>query len=99
MCPTNRITARRPRCEQTYRLSFSDGEWHRVEDWLKLLAESALYRVCVLARSANRATKQKVGCSNVANDSTFPSYHSKLIAPAERAPLCREKLRLPTAHL
>ena len=25
-----------PRCEQTYRLGYSDTEWHRVKDWLKL---------------------------------------------------------------
>ena len=30
-----------PRCEQKYRLGYSEGEWHRVKDWLKL-AESAI---------------------------------------------------------
>lgn len=26
-----------PRCEQKYRLGYSEGEWHRVKDWLKLV--------------------------------------------------------------
>jgi len=29
------------RCEQTYRLGYSDDEWHRVKDWLKL-AQAAI---------------------------------------------------------
>jgi hypothetical protein len=29
------------RCEQAYRLGYSDTEWHRVKDWLKL-AETAI---------------------------------------------------------
>ena len=33
---TNEQTAKCPRCEQTYRLGYSDTEWHRVKDWLKL---------------------------------------------------------------
>jgi hypothetical protein len=32
-----------PKCEQTYRLGYSDGEWHRVKDWLKI-AETNLRR-------------------------------------------------------
>src|SRR5258708_36638337 len=35
---TNEQTVKRPRCEQTYRLGYSDSEWHRVKDWLKLAA-------------------------------------------------------------
>jgi len=38
---TNEQTVQCPRCEQTYRLSYSDNEWHRVKDWLKL-AETAI---------------------------------------------------------
>jgi hypothetical protein len=38
---TNEQTGKCPHCEQTYRLGHSDGEWHRVKDWLKL-AESAI---------------------------------------------------------
>jgi hypothetical protein len=34
---TNEVQAIQcPRCEQTYRLGYSDTEWHRVKDWLKL---------------------------------------------------------------
>jgi hypothetical protein len=32
-----------PQCGQSYRLSYSDSEWHRVKDWLKI-ADSALRR-------------------------------------------------------
>ena len=32
---TNEQTVRCPRCEQTYRLGYSDNEWHRVKDWFK----------------------------------------------------------------
>src|SRR5258708_15135060 len=35
---TNEQTVKCPRCEQTYRLGYSDSEWHRVKDWLKLAA-------------------------------------------------------------
>jgi hypothetical protein len=38
---TNEQTVRCPRCDETYRLGYSDGEWHRVKDWLKL-AETAI---------------------------------------------------------
>lgn len=38
---TNEQTVKCPRCEQTYRLGFSDDEWHRVKDWLKL-ADTAI---------------------------------------------------------
>ena len=38
---TNEQTVQCPRCEQTYRLGYSDTEWHRVKDWLKL-AETAI---------------------------------------------------------
>ena len=24
-----------PKCEQTYRLGYSDGEWHKLSAWLK----------------------------------------------------------------
>ncbi len=30
-----------PRCEQTYRLGYSDTEWHRVKDWLRI-AQTAI---------------------------------------------------------
>ena len=29
-----------PRCEQAYRLGYSDTEWHRVKDWLQLAAKA-----------------------------------------------------------
>ena len=38
---TNELAVKCPRCEQTYRLGYSDNEWHRVKDWLKL-AEGAI---------------------------------------------------------
>lgn len=28
------------RCERTYRLGYSDTEWHRVKDWLQLAAKA-----------------------------------------------------------
>ena len=34
--PANEQTVQCPRCEQTYRLGYSDSEWHRV----KVLAEA-----------------------------------------------------------
>jgi hypothetical protein len=37
----NEQTVKCPRCHRTYRLGYSDTEWHRVKDWLKL-AESAI---------------------------------------------------------
>jgi hypothetical protein len=30
-----------PKCEQTYRLGYSDGEWHKLSAWLKK-ADSAM---------------------------------------------------------
>src|SRR5258708_39005414 len=33
---TNEQTVKCPRCEQTYRLGYSDSEWHRLKDWLNL---------------------------------------------------------------
>ena len=30
-----------PKCEQAYRLGYSDGEWHRLSAWLKK-ADSAM---------------------------------------------------------
>lgn len=38
---TNEQIVQCPRCEQTYRLGYSDSEWHRLKDWLKL-AETAI---------------------------------------------------------
>jgi hypothetical protein len=38
---TNEQTVKCRRCEQTYRLGYSDTEWHRVKDWLRL-AETAI---------------------------------------------------------
>jgi hypothetical protein len=38
---TNEQTVTCPRCKQTYRLGYSDTEWHRVKDWLKL-AQTAI---------------------------------------------------------
>jgi hypothetical protein len=37
----NEQTVKCPRCERTYRLGYSDGEWHRVRAWLQL-AETAI---------------------------------------------------------
>lgn len=37
----NEQVVKYPLCEQTYRFGYSDGEWHRVKDWLTL-AEQAL---------------------------------------------------------
>ena len=38
---TNEVQAIQcPRCEQTYRLAYSDTEWHRVKDWLQLAAKA-----------------------------------------------------------
>ena len=31
-----------PRCERKYRLGYSEGEWHRVKDWLKLAVSAML---------------------------------------------------------
>src|SRR5260221_14629638 len=33
---TNEQTVKCPRCEQTYRLGYSDSEWQHAKDWLKL---------------------------------------------------------------
>ena len=30
----NQQTVKSPRCEQTYRLGYSDDEWHRLSAWL-----------------------------------------------------------------
>jgi hypothetical protein len=40
---TNEQEVKCPRCEQTYRLGYSDDEWHRLKDWLKL-ADTAIRR-------------------------------------------------------
>ena len=32
----NEQTVRCPSCPQTFRLAYSDGEWHRVKDWLAI---------------------------------------------------------------
>ena len=37
----NAQTVACPQCAQTYRLAYSDSEWHKVKDWLHL-AETAL---------------------------------------------------------
>jgi hypothetical protein len=37
----NHVTVKCPRCDQAYDLSYSDDEWHRVQNWLHL-AERAL---------------------------------------------------------
>ncbi|MCU1239311.1 MAG: hypothetical protein JWO71_37 [Candidatus Acidoferrum typicum] len=37
----NELTVKCPRCEQTYRLGYSDNEWNKVKDWLRL-AETAI---------------------------------------------------------
>jgi hypothetical protein len=39
----NELTVKCTRCEQIYRLGYSDNEWHRVKDWLKL-AEVAIQK-------------------------------------------------------
>lgn len=38
---TKALTVRCPRCEQAYRLGFSDAEWHRLRTWQEL-ADKAL---------------------------------------------------------
>jgi len=30
----NQQTVKCPKCEQTYRLAYSDGEWHKLSAWL-----------------------------------------------------------------
>jgi hypothetical protein len=37
----NEQTVKCPRCEQTYRLGHSDGEWHRLSAWM-CKAETAI---------------------------------------------------------
>ncbi len=37
----NQAQVKCPRCDQTYRLSYSDDEWNRVRDWSRV-AERAL---------------------------------------------------------
>ena len=37
----NGVTVRCPKCLQPYWLSYTDNEWHRVKDWLKI-AETAI---------------------------------------------------------
>lgn len=37
----NHLTVKCPTCGQSYRLSYSDDEWNRVKDWIRL-AERAL---------------------------------------------------------
>jgi hypothetical protein len=39
----NEQTVRSPLCDQRFRLGYSDGEWHRVKDWLAI-AEHAMRR-------------------------------------------------------
>jgi hypothetical protein len=39
----NEQTVKCPRCSLEYRLGYSDSEWNKVKDWLKL-AETALRR-------------------------------------------------------
>ena len=39
----NELTVKCPRCERTYRLGYSDNEWNKVKDWLRL-AETAIRR-------------------------------------------------------
>ncbi len=37
----NEQTVKCPSCEQSFRLGYSDGEWHRLKDWIAI-AEHAL---------------------------------------------------------
>jgi hypothetical protein len=37
----NELAVKCPRCERTYRLGYSDNEWNKVKDWLRL-AETAI---------------------------------------------------------
>jgi hypothetical protein len=39
----NEQTIKCPRCERKYRLGYSDNEWNKVKDWLRL-AETAIRR-------------------------------------------------------
>jgi hypothetical protein len=34
----NELAVKCPRCSRTYRLGYSDSEWNKVKDWLKLAA-------------------------------------------------------------
>ena len=37
---TNALTVQCPRCEQTYRLGYSDEEWHRLRTWQELAGKA-----------------------------------------------------------
>jgi len=37
---TNCLTVRCPRCEQTYRLGYSDDEWNKLRTWQELAAKA-----------------------------------------------------------
>jgi hypothetical protein len=37
----NELTVKCPRCDRTFRLGYSDNEWNKVKDWLRL-AETAI---------------------------------------------------------
>jgi len=39
----NELTVKCPRCQRTYRLGYSDNEWNKVKDWLRL-AQTAIRR-------------------------------------------------------
>jgi len=42
----NQQVVKCPRCERTYRLGYSDSEWHRLKDWLGL-AETAFGKTMI----------------------------------------------------
>jgi hypothetical protein len=33
---SNRVAVKCPRCDQSYQLSYSDDEWNRLKDWLRV---------------------------------------------------------------
>jgi hypothetical protein len=37
---TNALTVRCPRCEQSYRLCYSNEEWHRLRTWQELAGKA-----------------------------------------------------------
>ncbi len=51
---TNEQTVQCPRCEQTYRLGYSDTEWHRGKDWAETRRNGYTERPRSEARSGKR---------------------------------------------
>ena len=51
----NQHTVKCPRCEQAYVLAYSDSEWNKLKDWLKI-AETAIRKDHDLRHEAARIT-------------------------------------------